>query len=837
MTILTRDEASARAALIAVQSYEVDLDLTTDPESFRSRSTVRFLAATPGASSFAEVQPERLALATLNGRPIDPGALAGNRLPLTGLNPENTLVVEADMAYASAGDGLHRCTDPADGQAYTYATSFPDGAQRVFACFDQPDLKAPVRLRVTADPAWTVIANGPCARSAPGRWECAATPPLPTYLVTVAAGPYHSVQAAHDGIPLGIYGRASLAPDLERNAGELLALTAACLDRLHELFGVRYPFGKYDQVFVPGFPAIAMENPGCVTIRDEYLFRSAPSEVERETRAVTIGHEMTHMWFGALVTFRWWDDLWLNESFAEYLGTRVTAEATEFRQAWTGFAIRRKLWGYRADQRPSTHPVAPDDVPDSASALGNLDGISYAKGSSVLRQLVAWLGDDAFFAGLRMYLARHARGNATLGDLFAALSAASGRDLAGWCEAWLRRAQVNTLAPVAEIDARGRYRSFAVHQAAPSNYPTLRPHRLLIGQYDLVGESAIARPPVTVDVSGPRTDVPALVGEPVADLILLNDEDLTYAKVRLDSELGASLPRVLPALGDPLARALVWGALFEAVRDAQRPATDLIPLAEAALPGETQATVLENVLDVIADLVDRHLPQAQRPPAVALLADVASRLLATTAPGDPRHVPAARSLIQATSDLRLLRRWLAGDGTPEGVAIDSDLRWRCLQRLAVLGAAEPAEITACLAKDRSVPGEQWAARCRASLPDAATKAAAWRTLIEDPSAPVALLKASADGFWQPSQSELTESYVKRYFLDMPMMAAARSPLVTERTADFAFPRYAVHPETRRLAADLLSRVDLHPGLRRAVTDADDELGRALAARAAFIAPA
>ena len=831
MTVLTRLEASIRAALLTVESYEIDLDLTTGQEEFRSSVTVRFLSATPGASSFAEIRPVRLLAAELNGRPIDPGALAGNRLPLTGLAAENTLVVVADMAYSSSGDGLHRCTDPADGQTYMYAATFPDKAHHVFACLDQPDLKAPVRLRVTADPEWTVLANAPSTRIAPGRWECAVTPPLPSYLVTLAAGPFHCARSRHDGIPLGIYGRASIATDLDRNAAELLTLTRAGLDRLHELFGVRYPFGKYDQVFVPGFPAIAMENPGCVTIGDDYLFRSAPSEVERETRAVAIAHEMVHMWFGALVTLRWWDDLWLNESFAEYLGTRVTAEATEFRQSWTGFAIRRKLWGYRADQRPSTHPVAPDDVADSASALANLDGISYAKGASVLRQLVAWLGDEAFFAGLRRYFAKHAYGNAVLADLFAALSAASGRDLAGWCEAWLRRPQVNTLTPVAQIDARGRYQSFAVHQAAPASHPTLRPHRLVIGQYDLVGSRAVPRARVTVDISDARTDVPVLAGQPAADLTLLNDEDLTYAKVRLDDKSAASLPRILPALSDPLTRALVWGVLFDSVRDAWCPAADLIPLAEAALPNETQATVLENVLDAVRDLADRHLPGVERSSAVARLADVAERVLAETGLGDPRQVPTARSLIRSTSDLGLLRRWLAGDGRPEGVAIDNDLRWRSLQRLAVLGEAGPAQISACLATDRSVRGEEWAARCRASLPDPRSKETAWRTLIEDGSAPYALIKASADGLWQPEQAKLTEAYVGRYFLDVPLMAAERPPWLTERTAEMAYPRYAIHPETRKLAADLLNRTGLQAHLYRVVRDADDELGRALAARA------
>ncbi|HEY2950107.1 MAG TPA: aminopeptidase N [Micromonosporaceae bacterium] len=835
MPTLTRAEAAARAALLTVESYDIDLDLTTGPERFRSVTTVRFGAVAPGTDTFAEVKPERLVSARLNGAPIDPEALAENRLALTGLGASNELVVVADMAYSNTGDALHRFTDPADGETYVYATSFLDEGQRIFACFDQPDLKAPVRLRVTVDPRWTVVANAPATQVAPGRWECAETAPLATYFVTVAAGPYHSVHTEHDGVPLGIYCRASLAAELDRDADELFAVTRACLDRFHQLFRVRYPFGKYDQAFVPEFPAGAMENPGCVTIRDEYVFRSVPSEFEREARAVTIAHEMAHMWFGDLVTMRWWDDLWLNESFAEYLGTRLAAEVTEFRQAWTSFAIRRKLWGYATDQRPSTHPVAPDDVPDAASALTNFDGISYAKGASVLRQLVAWVGDDAFFAGVRAHFETHAFGNATLADLLAALSTASGRDLSAWAEVWLRRAQVNTLATAVELDADGRYRSVVVEQAAPEAYPTLRPHRLGIGRYDLASGVASGRPVIALDVEGVRTAVPALAGEPAADLLLLNDGDLTYAKVRLDDASAAAVPMVLPALADPLARALVWGAVLEAVRDARWPADDLVTLAEAALPAETEAIVLESVLLTVRDLVDRYLAPAAQPPAAGRLADVCARVLTAAAPGDARQVPAARALVHNTVDAGLLRGWLSGDGVPAGVAVDDELGWRILHRLVVLAQAGPADIDARLAADRSALGEQWAARCRASRPDAAAKEAAWRAIIEDTTISNRLIEATAGGFWQPEHTALTAAYVERYFADMPAMAARRTAWMIERTAESAYPRYAVDPATRGLAADLLRRTDLHPGLRRAVVDADDELGRALAARTAVAA--
>jgi aminopeptidase N len=827
MPPLTRAEAAERATLIQVRSYDIDLDLTTGPDTFRSVTTIRFRAM-PGTGSFVELRPHRLHAATLNGVPLDLGSLSDNRLPLAGLMVENRLVVVADMAYSNSGDAMNQYTDPADGETYVYATSFLAEAQRVFACFDQPDLKARVRLHVTCDPQWTVVANACAAQVAAGRWECAETPPLPTYLITLVAGRLYSVRQEHDGIPLGLHCRAALAAELDREAGTLFALTRGCFDRYHELFGMRYRFGKYDQVFVPEYPALAMENAGCVVLRDDALFHSAPTEVERELRAVTMAHEMAHMWFGDLVTLRWWDDLWLNEAFADYFGMRVVAEVTEFRQVWTSFAIRRKLWGYRADQRPSTHPVVPDDVGDTACALTNVDGITYAKGSAVLRQLVARLGDDAFRTGLRTYFARHEFGNATLQDLLGALADAGGQDLAAWADVWLRRAQVNTLRPVVDV-AGGRYRSVSVEQTAVADHPTLRPHRLCVGRYDLVDGVAVARPPVTVDVDGPRTAVHGLADEPVPGLLLLNDGDLTFAKIRLDDVSAAAVPALLPALRDPLPRALVWGAVICAVRDAQLPPADLVTLAERALPAETEAILVETVLTSLQDLLDRYLDAPERMVATARVAEVCAKLLAALPPDDARRLPTARALIHTTSDTDLLRAWLADD-TPDAL-LDDDLRWRVLRRLIVLGAAGPAEIETRSVADRSAIGARWAAGCRAALPDLSAKAAAWHALVEDTALSGALGHATAEGFWHPEQTELTEPYVARYFADLTTIVAARSAWVAERTAEALFPRYAAHRATRDLAGELLLRSGLDPGVRRAVADADHELGLALASRA------
>ena len=846
MSSLSRVEAAERAALLTVGAYEIDLDLTVGDERFRSVTTIRFRSATPGATTFVEVKPAQLLGVRLNGASIDPSGLVDNRLPLTGLLAENTLIVEAEMAYSNTGEGLHRFVDPADGETYLYAMSFLDDAQRIFAAFDQPDLKAPVTLTVTAPPEWTVAGNGVVTdRPAPGRWEFATTEPLATYFVSLIAGPYHSRHTEHAGVPLGVFCRRSLAEHLDRDIDEIFTVTRQCLDRFHELFDVRYPFGKYDQVFAPEFNAGAMENPGLVTIRDDYVFRSAVTDSERERRATTIAHEMAHMWFGDLVTMRWWDDLWLNESFAEYLGTWVTAEATRFTGAWTTFGMRRKAWGYAADQRPSTHPVAPTEVADSAAALLNFDGISYAKGAAVLRQLVAWLGDDVFLAGLRAHFAAHRFGNATLADLLDSLSAASGRDLTGWAEVWLRRAQVNTLRAEVSLADDGRYAEVAIVQTASPGHPVRRPHRVGVGLYDSEFATTRLRERLELDLDPAveRTVIGELAGQPAARLLLVNDGDLGYAKVRLDPSSAAAVPVLLPGLGDPLARAVLWGEMLDAVTDGERDVADLVSLILTALPAETEVIVVEDVLTLAHSLIDRYLDPAARLAALEYVVQACDRLLARPAPAGTAdtaagpdsgsvRLAAVRGLVAASADPARLTGWLAGTGVPDGISVDADLRWALLRRLCVLSAAGEAEIAAEQATDRSATGVEQAAACRAALPDPAAKERAWQVIADDTELSNRLLAANATGFWQPEQAELTESYVERYFAEMPAMARRRTAWVADAVANLAYPRYAVTDQTRELAEALLARDDLVPGLRRVVADADDDLRRALAARTA-----
>ena len=830
MPRLNRTEATARATTVDVHEYELHLDVTAEGDTFGSRAVVRF-SAEPGASTFLEFEPVEVASMTLNGDPVPPAALDDGRLTLTGLAERNELAVTATMRYSNTGEGLHKYIDPEDGNVYLYQHLFINNAGRVLPAFDQPDLKASVRVSVTAPEGWQVATNGELVSRVGGAWQFAPTKPISTYLATLFAGPFHAVTDEHDGIPLALYARAALAEQLDAQAEELFTITKQCLDRYHEMFEIRYPFGHYQQAFAPEFNFGAMEYPGLVVFRDDMIHRSAVTDSQREYRANVIAHEMAHMWFGDLVTMAWWDDLWLNESFAEYLGTRVAAEATAFPLTWTTFAMQRKAWGLRADQHPSTHPVAPVEVADTDQALLNFDGISYAKGAAVLRQLVAWVGDEPFRAGLNEHFAAHAYGNATLADLLGALAKASGRDLSGWAEVWLRRAQVNTLrTEVTRAD--GRYTEVAVAQTAPTGHPTLRPHRIGIGLYDRTADGSVVRRKLieTEIEAAPRTVIVELAGEPVADLLLLNDGDLTYAKIRLDDESNAAVPTLLPLIGDSLARAVLWAATLDAVVDGERPVAELVTMVLTALPVETEVVIVEDVLRATRSLVDRYSTAETRPDALQLVAQAADRLLAVAEPGGSRRLAAARGLIGATVDTARLRGWLAGEGVPEGLAVDADLRWLILYRLVVLGAAGRNVIDDEFDRDHSSTGEQWAARCRAALPDAAAKAEAWQAIVGDPALSNRLVEMTASGFWQPEQLDLLQAYVPKYFAEMPEMMRIRSGMSAERAAGLAYPDLAVAPETRRLAAELLARADLDPILRRVVEDADDDLRRALEAR-------
>src|SRR3954449_8454177 len=539
---LTRSDAAARAEILAVQSYDLQLDVTdgaggAGDHTFRSTTTVEFTCRTPGAEAFIDLVADKVHSATLNGHALDVGSYTGEGgLPLPGLAEQNTLEVDADYRYSNTGEGLHRFEDPEDGQVYLYTQFEPADAKRMFACFDQPDLKATFTLHVLAPFDWQVVSNtggrtieAGTAGSQLVHFE--RTKRISTYLVALIAGPYARVTDSHEGIPLGLYCRASLAKYLDPD--ELFRVTKQGFDFYHRVFDYPYPFDKYDQLFVPKFNAGAMENAGAVTFLEDYVFRSKVSRARYERRAETVLHELAHMWFGDLVTMRWWDDLWLNESFATYISTLCQAEATEYTTAWTTFANTEKAWAYAQDQLPSTHPIAADMV-DVAAVEVNFDGITYAKGASVLKQFVAYVGRDEFLAGIRRYFRTHEYGNTTLADLLGPLSESTGRDLSEWADQWLRTSQVNTLRPVFELSDDGRYQTFAIEQSAVPEHPVLRSHRLAVGLYGSGPQGLVRRHRVELDVRGARTEVPELVGTPSSDLVLVNDDDLTYAKLPLD---------------------------------------------------------------------------------------------------------------------------------------------------------------------------------------------------------------------------------------------------------------------------------------------------------------
>ena len=832
---LTRDEARERARLLDVESYRVDLDLTGGDVTFGSVSTVRFGCARPGASTFVDLSAPGVREIVLNGTRLGPENFDGNRIRLDGLAAANELRVEADCAYSRSGEGLHRFTDPADGAVYMYSDLETFDAHRVYACFDQPDLKATFQLEVTAREGWQVISNmapatsGQARGTGTARWQFPPTPVVPTYITAVAAGPYHVVRDEHDGIPLGIFCRQSLASYLDPD--EIFEVTRQGLDYFHAAFGLRYPFGKYDQLFVPEFKAGAMENAGAVTFVEAYVFRSRVTDTFREARAETILHEMAHMWFGDLVTMRWWDDLWLNESFATWAGTVAQAEATRWTAAWTTFAQAWKAWAYRQDQLPSTHPIAAD-IPDIAAVEVNFDGITYAKGAAVLKQLVAHVGRENFITGLRRYFEQHAWGNAVLGDLLAALEQASGRDLSSWSKKWLETAGVNTLRPEYQCDADGRFTSFAVIQEAPASHPVLRPHRIAIGLYGRGGAGLARQYRVELDVDGERTEVPELVGRDRPDLVLVNDDDLTYAKIRLDDHSLRTLVTSIGEFSDSLPAALCWAAAWDMCRDAEMAARDYVSLVLSGAGAIEDISVVQTVLRQAATAARRFADPAWHETGLLRIAGTLRDLLQPAEPGSDwqlAYVQALAGVALSDADLALLAGLLDGSASLEGLAVDTDLRWQLLYRLASRGVAGPAEIEAELARDATDAGARHAATCRAALPDPAAKQEAWERIIGGQLSN-ATFRATLDGFASPDSDELLAPYAQRYFDVVADVWRDWSSDMAQYFAQNAYPSWDISEEAIAATDAYIERTDPPAALRRLLTEGRDDVARALRCR-------
>ncbi|GGX91946.1 aminopeptidase N [Streptomyces hiroshimensis] len=838
---LTQDEARERGRLLSVESYEVHVDLTGGPDTFRSTTVVRFTWNTepgPGTATFAELADADVHEAVLNGVPLPAGSVRDGRIALTGLAAVNELRVVADCRYSRTGEGLHRFTDPADDRTYLYSQFATADAQRVFACFDQPDLKARLELTVTAPDGWEVLSNSAVDEPVPGPsgtvWHFPPTEPLPTYALALVAGPYHVAHdeyRAEDGrvVPLRALCRASLAEHLD--ADVVFDITKRGFGFLQGLFATPYPFTKYDQIFAPEFNVGAMENAACVTVNEKYVFRSRPTALLRERRAETLLHELAHMWFGDLVTMRWWDDLWLNESFATYAGVLAQSEVTEWTGAWATFAALRKAEAYRQDQLPSTHPIAAD-IPDIAATEVNFDGITYLKGASVLKQLVAYVGRDNFEAAIRTYIRRHAWGSTTLADLLRALEETSGRDLAAWSQEWLETSGVNTLHAEYETDADGRITRCTVVQAAPESSPVLRSHRMAIGLYDRGPDGITRRHRVETDVTGARTDVPALVGERLPELLLLNDDDLTYAKVRLDER---SLRTVLGGIGeirDPLAAAQVWTIAWNMTRDALLPARDYVALVVSGLGSVTDATLAQTLLDQARKAVHDYADPAWRDTGLEILAEAAHGLLRTAEPGSELQLVYAQAFLQAAASpahLRVLRDILDGNAGFPGLEADADLRWALLRRLVARGAAGPDDIDTELRGDRSAAGVRNAVVCRAALPTPEAKEAAWQRMLAA-DLPNSLLRANLEGFTEPDHRDLLEPFADRYFAEVRRMWAERPGGNAQRFAREAFPAGAVSERTLASADAAASADGVPAALRRLLVEGRDEVARAVRAR-------
>ncbi|NHA67550.1 aminopeptidase N [Phycicoccus flavus] len=840
-TNLTRDEAAARAALVTVDTHDVTLDVTTGDETFATTSTIRFSCTEPGAETFLDFVGASVEEILVNGTALDPAThYADSRVRVTGLAAENEVTVRATGRYTNFGEGLHRSVDPVDGEVYLYTQFEVPDSRRAFPVFEQPDLKAAFAFTVTAPEHWQVVSVSPTPEPEPAgegsaTWRFARTPRLSSYVTALVAGPYDvvrdSVSTRGGEVPLGLFCRRSLTPYLD--ADNLFRLTKQGFAFFEEEFDLAYPFEKYDQLFAPEYNMGAMENAGCVTISETYVFRSRVTEALEERRALTVLHELAHMWFGDLVTMTWWNDLWLNESFAEWASTTCQAEATDWADAWTTFCTYEKDWAYTQDQLSTTHPiVAP--IENLRDVEVNFDGITYAKGASVLKQLVAYVGRDAFRDGLREYFRTHAWGNTTLADLLVPLERTSGRDLRAWSRAWLETAGVNTLRPVVEVDEYGRVTSAVLEQTC-TDVGVLRPHRLGVGLYD-VEDGALRRTDLLeVDVDGERTELPALVGRPQPDLLLVNDDDLAYAKIRLDERSLATALAHPRGFTSSLPRTLVLASAWDMTREAEMGARAFAELVLATVPGETDSTLLRTLLGQLRTAVHFYCAPEHREATRCSTRDRLWEAARSAAPGSDAQlqlVTAVAGFSSAGDDPTPMRALLDGSGPLEGLRVDFEVRWTLLTGLAAAGDVDVAEIDAELAREDTVTGRERAARTRAAIPTAEAKAAAWHTAVEQRGTTNAVVQMTGLGFARPgTPADLLRPYVERYHAMLDTVDDIGSSALVESVVVGLYPLPLADRElldaTERWLAD-------HPtapaALRRLVAENRDPVRRALTAQ-------
>ena len=841
---LTRVEAEERAALVSVQAYAVELDLTTSDRTFATTSTLTF-TATEAGSTFVDFIGESVEKVTLNGEAVEP-AYDGFRISVSPVQGLNELRIEATGRYSNTGEGLHRFVDPVDDEVYLYSQFEVPDSRRMYPVFEQPDLKARFSFTVTAPSHWQVLSNSPTPEPKPteqdgvATWHFTATEPISSYITALVAGPYDVVRdtltSRRGEVPLGIFCRKSLTQFLD--ADNLFDLTKKGFAFFEDEFDQEYPFEKYDQIFTPEYNMGAMENAGCVTFNEMYVFRSKVTDAIVERRALTVLHELAHMWFGNLVTMKWWNDLWLNESFAEWASTTCQSEATQWTEAWTTFGTHEKDWAYRQDQLSSTHPiVAP--IRDLEDVEVNFDGITYAKGASVLKQLVAYVGRDAFRDGLRAYFAKHKWTNTTLSDLLTELEATSGRDLHTWSEAWLETAGVNTLRPLIEVDDQGHISSAVIEQTFAEGFETIRPHRLAIGLYAVEsgsdGRSRLVRTDrLEIDLTGERTDVPELIGREQPDLVLVNDDDLTYAKIRLDERSLATALEHVRGFESSLPKSLVLASAWDKTRDAEMSARTFTDLVLKVLPGESDSTLLRTLMAQLNTAVHLYVAPANREETrrttLARLWEIAN----SAAPGSDAQlqlVTAAAGFTTTGDDTAYLRGLLSGSESLEGLTLDTDMRWSLITGLAGANALEDGEIEAELARDATATGRERAARARAAVPTPEAKEAAWKAAVEDAGLSNSMVDAYGLGFGRLGDVSALEPYVARYHDALMSLEGKGSMALVESIVLGFYTRGLASVELRDATqAWLDTHPDAHDALRRRVAENRDPVTRALAAQ-------
>ncbi len=842
---LTRIEAQNRAATIATDSYLVKLDVTKDAKTFDSDTTIVFSCSKPGSEVFIDAITDSVSLIELNGVSLDPAKHSdGIRITVPGLAAQNALRIVAKGIYSNTGEGLHRFVDPVDGEVYLYTQFEVPDSRRMFPVFEQPDLKATFEFQITAPSNWQVVSNSTTPNpvelgNGVSEWRFAPTPRISSYITALIAGPYsvwRDELTSLDGrtIPLGVFCRGSLAQYMDPEY--IFEKTKEGFEYFEKAFDFPYPFEKYDQLWVPDFNAGAMENAGAVTFTETYVFRSAVTDAVRERRVVTILHELAHMWFGDLVTMRWWNDLWLNESFAEYASTLATADATEWKEAWTTFAALEKNWAYRQDQLPSTHPIVAQ-INDLEDVQVNFDGITYAKGASVLKQLVAWVGKEPFLRGVASYFKKHQWQNTELNDLLVELERESGRELTSWSKLWLETAGVNTLKPVIETDSDGVITRFDVIQTAIAEQPTIRPHRMGIGYFNLEGGKLVRSHYLETDIDGELTSINELVGTKRPDFVLLNDNDLAYAKVRLDSHSHKVAMSNLSGIEDSLARTLVWTAAWDATRDGEASGSDFIELVLNHIGPETESTTILTLLRQLVTTGNLYVHPTKRQAALERIADGLIDLAQKAKPGSDSQLQFVKFIpgfARNASQQKWMSDLLSGQIQLAGFTVDQDVRWELLTGLVSNGVLGEAEIAAELERDNTANGQRFAAGARAAIPTAANKEATWKRLVETEEYSNTLVQAASMAFYRVTDLALIEGYSKRYHEAALGIWERFSYKIAEYLLINLYPVKLASAELASATKQLIAskEVSEKPALRRILVENLADVERALAAQQA-----